>query len=119
MTKEICVRKDRFSQILGYGAWSLITIGIIFILITSSMEFGSNYYKIEEDKINKWCYISVLDNSMICRYNNTVENRFYTSVLALIIDTGVLGIWIYFKQNKLKFKWCSSDEQNHRIDKHE
>jgi len=108
MMKEICVKQDIFNQTIGYGGWTLITIGLIFILIASYMEFGSNQFKEGREKweIGIWCYDSILDGERECRENNTVENRFRISLTFLVSDILVIIAWINYKKKIFKFKWC-------------
>jgi len=107
--KKICVNQSHFNKVVGFTLWILATSGILFIFIATSIELESNYLqKRDFPLVDKWCYISVIDQIEQCRYNDRVVNRYITSLLLLIIDGLILVFYIYYKQQRVKFGWCET-----------
>jgi len=104
---KICINEKRFEQILGYGSWSLLTLGIISVLVASYFELPTRHEE-THDIVMYLCYQSVLENKDVCNnyYDDRTSNRFYGSIIALIIDICLISYWINYKKHLLSFKLC-------------
>jgi hypothetical protein len=112
--REICINRDIFNFIIIFSILALVTFGLVFILVGTLIEFQTNEYREYDDKLNRWCYTSIINHEEECKVNNTVENRFLFSVLFLTIETIIIGLWFYTRQNSFKFKFCSSEQMKDR-----
>ncbi len=108
--REICINRDTFNFIIIFSLWTLVTFGLVFTLVATLFEFQTNEYREYDDKLNRWCYISIINHEEKCKIADTVQNRFHGAILFLTIEGIIVGLYFYTKQNSFKFKFCSSDE---------
>ncbi len=117
MTRKICINQNYFGKSIGYGLWGLMTIGILILLIASTLEVNS-IYKTTNDNDHFDCdyrYNKIFDDDYgtcldIIEYtdkNGWVHYRQYYGILFAIIDCIGIGLWIYYKQQTFKFSWCN------------
>jgi len=114
--KEYCVNKSKFDKCLGYGSWSIITTVLLVFLTASIIEFNSIYE--EDPELNEYpkrdCYDSVLFDETKCygyySMENKVNERMSLFTLTNLVNFAFIGLFIYFKQQKFKVKWCENNE---------
>lgn len=114
--KILCVKRSTFNKVLGYGSWSIITIGIIVLLVSSGLENSSLHHIDAEGVLDgRTCYMNFFDSTEHCWSDRFVlysggvtgpSERFSFSIVCSIIDVFVIGSWIYVKQQRFKFGWC-------------
>ena len=110
--RKVCVNKKRFEQGVGYGLWSLLTVGMITVLVISSMEINTVIYNEGDFPFGgKVCYLNYFDgrkctSETYWEYSVNPTFRHFTSQFALIINTIFIGLWIYHKQEYFKLGWC-------------
>ncbi|HSA76915.1 MAG TPA: hypothetical protein VLE02_05170 [Nitrosarchaeum sp.] len=115
MTIKVCINQHRFTQGIFYGLWTLATFGILLLVIASSYEIQSLYGG--EDTYTNYCYF--MYTSFFSHEEKCAGDIFDKSKEALVpqshykvglgftvIDFGLIGFWIYHKQNKIKIGLC-------------
>lgn len=117
MTKIICINQKRLGQGIGYGLWSLLTFGLVLMMFVTTIESQS----LEPVQRNDWgtyyeyCYKSLFSNEQECTrfYNELIQ---WQKPLLFQIFNGinvlVMGVWIYNKQQKVKFSWCKNTKED-------
>ena len=131
--KTFCVSQKRFTQCVGYGLWSLLTVGLSILLFLSINDFRPTEENNFSDSEEWGCEVVpiFLNEVKICYNRNSslppmiahydydviVDNAvwgykvFSLTAIALFIDVIVIGVWIYSKQTKFKFMWCENRAQ--------
>lgn len=125
--RKVCVNKSKFEKSIGYGSWAIITITILAFQTISIIEMNNVYsereptcYGIVDDVdctpylTGRSCYDSILYDEPKCsRYysmEGITQERVGFFLMLNIINFVVMGIFIYYKQQKFKFEWCEKDE---------
>jgi len=121
MVKKLCVSQRLFGKCLGYGLWSLATIGVLFALFASSYEVSTINEHVKDQPYGldlEFCYTNVSDGFKERCYSwggwvtsNGPSERYMISILLIIIDMIGIGSWVYYKQQKFKFAWCENIKQ--------
>ena len=119
--KTICINEKRFAQCIGYGLWSFVSIGLLFVIFASAQEIQT-INEIENETLfrsdNTVCYINFFVGEKCTTiftwlYDgiNPVDRHWWSMVLS-IINVIVIGIWIYYKQQKVKFSFCKGSQSH-------
>lgn len=104
----ICINEKRLRQVLGYGFWGLITMTLVVFGIASYIELNNQYFE-EGSYFDKYCHDSVLfEDDRYCYdiFDKDDGQQFWLMFIPNIINIIIIGGWIYFKQNRLRFELC-------------
>lgn len=106
----ICINRSHFEQFLGYGLWTLLTIGLFFLFsIPLTESFNSHIEQIQSrgDMVNAIVYVSSLDGDVNTFIDiEVVYLGWVLWSLPFIINLLVIGLWFYGKQNKFRIEFC-------------
>lgn len=108
--KEICVKQSHFNKVLGYGSWGIITVTLISLLVIHLVELDSGHsldrtFDGKSVYRNYYCYETILTHDDYCMPEKYFIT-FYGFSIMNAINFIVIGLWIYYKQDKFRFTWC-------------
>ena len=120
--KIICVNRSAFEKCLGYGIWGLTSIFFVVVMFSANYEISTITEFTDNDSFSyndKICYTNVFDGykekcttkiDWITRI--TSNERFTGSSIINIINVLGVVLWIYTKQQKVKFSFCEKNNNS-------
>ena len=112
--KTICVSQSKFKKAIGYGSWGMITFTLIIFLVAINAESSSYHISsvnVKMEPFDDECFKQFMSDKEECfsgywGIKGSLSFRFISSLVMNLINFVVIGLWIYYKQQKFKFSWC-------------